>query len=70
MATAMCQFYTTIYLKSDPHMDAGSDSRRDREGLEREGEWERKKEREREVKGLELGKCELVKGNELRCLAR
>lgn len=51
-------------------MDAGSDSRRDREGLEREGEWERKKEREREVKGLELGICELVKGNELRCLAR
>lgn len=65
MATAKCQFYTTIYLKSDPHMDAGSESRSMRE-RERERKRKGKRASEREAKGLRVGKCELVKGNALR----
>lgn len=49
LATAMCQFYTTIYLKSDPHMDGDSDSRsRSCRERETERESERGKELERE----------------------
>lgn len=50
LATAMCQFYTTIYLKSDPHTNGDSDSR-SRSCRERATEIGIKSEREGRSKG-------------------